>query len=267
MTDHAPGSHLDDLTLSDLMDGLAGPEAQAHAAGCGECAARVAAWRAAAGLVAEAPGAAPANVREGAVGVALAARTARSRRLGRLLTPRVAAAAAAVVLVGASAFGISEAVGSHTHFGAGSKSASVGSSPTNAGASSASPAGGSAAGTGGAASSAGSASASAPSAPGSLGRFDSLGALAATLKLRLASAGAVTTAPQPESGAQQSCRAESMRAAQSGAGVAKGALPNFFAPLTYRDHPSWVYVFGSGHSRLAVVVNAAGCSTEGQISF
>ncbi len=265
MTDDAPGSHLDDLTLSDLIDGLAGPEAEAHAAGCSECAARVAAWRAAAGLVAEAPGPAPANVREGAIGVALAARSARSRHLGRLLSPRVAAAAAAVVLVGAGAFGISVAVGSHARFGTESKSDSIGPSSTNAGAS-AEPAAGGGAGTGGTSSSAGSASESAPSPAGSLGRFDSLGALAATLKLRLAPAGAAAGL-QPETGPQAACRSESMRAAQARGRVASGALPTFSAPITYRGHPSWVYVFGSGQSRVAVVANAAGCTTEGEISF
>jgi hypothetical protein len=336
VTGRAPGSHLDDADLSDLVDGLAGPETLAHVDRCDECAARVATWREALRLVAEAPGVPPASVRDMAVGAALAAAgeeaddrvaaeggvhdgadaadgvdgadgadgagpirlpvsltgrpavgpTGRPparptpHRLRRLLTSRVAAAAAAVVLVGAGAFGISEAAGSHAHFSsAKSGPSAAAASPPGTAPSAESPTAarageGEASGSSGAASagssagpSAGATAEPAPAPSSSLGSFDNLEDLATALKPRLASQGTAAVAPEAEVGAQAACRAESIRVARAGGQVASSGLPTYSAPVTYRGHPSWVYVFTSGSRRLAVVLSAAGCTTEGEITF
>jgi hypothetical protein len=63
------------------------------------------------------------------------------------------------------------------------------------------------------------------------------------------------------------CLAQTAHAAEAEDRVTGGATPTFSASITYKGHPSWVYVFPSGDKRLALVVTAAACTIEGEISF
>jgi len=132
-----PTPHLDDDRLSAFVDGEAEPADVEHVDGCEECGARLALWRAAVGMVAEAPELPGESQRDAAVAAALAAaaipggaeadgasvpdveapvpigsgRRRRRSLIGAGVGGRAAAAVAAVILVASVAVTVSDREG------------------------------------------------------------------------------------------------------------------------------------------------------------
>jgi hypothetical protein len=276
-------AHPDDETLSAVLDGEGGQDADAHVAGCASCRERLTELRAAAAALADAPVPPPA-VRESAIRAALIesaagrpgtvgpARPARRHRYAHrqpLVTVGWVAAAAAVI---ALLVAVPALLGS----GGSSMKASSTASATTAVPVPASPVHGAQAGTAGPNASASSGYAVGGTvggrdelvAPPDLGAQSDPVALGHQLDTILqARSGTKDLAPATTPGAEAVAgapptTAPSLRCAGVAAnliGAGPDAALTYGARLTWRGTPAEVYVFATGQHRYAGVMNASSC--------
>jgi hypothetical protein len=272
-----PGPHLDDGQLSSLVDGLAGPDEQAHAEACPQCAGRLGHWRRAHDLVATPPARPGAARFESAVQAGLAAfdsgtsqqprpaavidlAAARRRPTAR---PRrralVATAAAALIAVAGLGFALSRTTDHHPHESANSPSTAPASST-------ASEPGASPSATGSGLSSSG-ASSAAPPEPAEgvipLGSVPDMTALVVVLRSHIGEQVAGPSAAASGSSTSPQCQA----AAAGVAGVGTSTSPEFRGTLTYAGIPAQVYAYRLPGSTVAVVLGLGPCSLLAKRSF
>ena len=115
-----PQGHLDEQGLSDAVDALQGPAADAHLASCPMCRARLAAWQATSQLLGAFPPAPPAERVDHAVSIAVAGRRPRSGLRRGFRSPVVQGLAAAACLAAVVAVVAAALAGSHAGPTAGS---------------------------------------------------------------------------------------------------------------------------------------------------
>lgn len=293
-------AHLDGERLTALMDGDADPIDEAHAASCVECGARLAAWQGAAAMVSALPepepdagerreatiAAALAEASDGAVVTALEGRrrvpvgwrVPVRRRVPVGLGPRLLAVAAALLLVGGLAFGLTR-----THHASPAHiDASAPPAPSAAPLRSASGASGGTSGTGGSGGVSGASADGATVAPASstrdLGSFQSMSDLVPALRRALVaqSKAAPTAASRFSAGQTASGTVSTLRPstplvcsapAGSDALVPRGTAPVFESEVIYRSMASQVFVFDAAIGHIAVVVTSRGCAMEARASF
>jgi hypothetical protein len=239
VTDRA--GHLDELNLSDVLDGEADPAVTEHLSGCPSCQAELARWEAVTGQVGAAPPGPPAGARDRAIAAARDAwapsETGRSRR--RLAAWAAAAAAVIVVAVGITVGALTGGGSSKSSSSAGSPAGPAATAPSSTregpapeptpepapeGAASAAPADG----------------------------FSPLEAQTPD-ELRSALEATLASGARPVA-AEQGCASE----ASQHAGRA-GAAAELSQEVVYRSDPAVVFVYPAGAGHVAVVVTVTGC--------
>ena len=275
MSGWAADRHLTDEELSELVDGLAGPEVEGHVADCPSCAARLDGWRSVSARLAALAGSSasvPASARrDEAVAAAMAAKggdawsgiATGGGRPWRSLRP-LSAAAAAVVVVAGIAVGVA-----HLDHG-GAKSTRQAGGPTSV-TSAAGPA---------------SASAAGPAGRQSLGTLNGPASVATAVDRALRGAAVAPFAPSASPAAGSGAAGPASSGAGAGSPVparskpadvpAAGLTPacpdtaRLFPGVSpqlllavdgvYNGTPAHVYAYQAGGIRRAVVVAANGCA-------
>lgn len=294
----AAGRHLDDLDLTDLVDGRASDWSAEHAASCADCRRQLARLREVRRMVGALAGAVPddAGTRR-AQAVAAALGEERPKTLLARIGPRppwwAAAAAAAAIALGGSLAGLEMAGGLR---GGGGSHSIVGSAASRSTATSGSgPIGAGSAGASGPVGSSGAAGSAAAAAP-PLGSVAGPQQLVEDLKSRLAAVPAASAAQGAAAGSAAAVPSSSSenRGATGGYASSPAAVPPpaaapeglsclatadalellgpartllLQATLVYGVTPAQVFVFGAQSQHMAVVMRPATCQTVATVSF
>jgi hypothetical protein len=240
-------THLDDEQLSAVVDGLADADEAEHVASCHDCQARLQRWQRVLGQLASVPEPAPDAIhREDAISAALAESVsgiegAKKRR--RLSRAPAAGVAAALLVVGGLAFGLSQ-------IGGGSNQASTSSGAARSPSSS-----------GVAAPNAGASSNVTATGLENLGTFGTASSLQAALRQPRPAASSARSpgALQTTSGCPTKTAAD--------ASVRAGTSPAFQAAVTYQGQASTVTVFATSSGHVAVVETNSGCALQAKLSY